>query len=74
MENDFNSVIQSLANTAKTRQEVAGEYGITVNTLKSQLHKNGIELPTGLIYPKTLIIIYSVLGIPSTRKGSSQNA
>jgi hypothetical protein len=51
----------------KTRKEVAQEYGITVNTLKSRLKQLNIKLPPGLLFPKTLAIIYRSLGVP---KGS----
>jgi len=49
----------------KTQQQVAGEYGISVNTLKSRLRLTRIELPKGLIFPNTQKEIYSKLGLPA---------
>jgi hypothetical protein len=47
---------------AKTRQEVADEYGICVSTLNSRLKKANIILEPGLIFPSTLEIIYETFG------------
>jgi DNA invertase Pin-like site-specific DNA recombinase len=49
---------------AKTRQEVALEYGISVKTLNRWLQRANIVLPSGLIKPNHLKIIYSIFGIP----------
>jgi DNA invertase Pin-like site-specific DNA recombinase len=50
---------------AKTREEVASEYGIEVRTLYRWLKKSGVELPQGLIKPNHLKIIYDSFGIPA---------
>jgi hypothetical protein len=56
--------METLILKAKTRQEVADEYGICVTTFLSRLDKTNIILESGLIFPKTLKIIYETLGIP----------
>lgn len=49
---------------AKTRKEVAIEYGIKVRTLYRWLKKEDIRLPSGLIKPKHLKMIYETFGHP----------
>jgi DNA invertase Pin-like site-specific DNA recombinase len=49
---------------AKTREEVANEYGIEVRTLYRWLKQEGINLPHGLIKPRHLKLIYETFGIP----------
>jgi DNA invertase Pin-like site-specific DNA recombinase len=53
---------------AKTRKEVAFEYGIRVRTLYRWLKKTNIVLPKGLIKPYHLQIIYDRFGIPTRAK------
>ena len=53
---------------AKTRQEVANEFGISVRTLYRWIEKAKIELPGGLIDPTHLTIIYQRFGYPEKRK------
>lgn len=60
-----NPLIESMKLTVKTRQQVAAEYGTTVHTLVCRLRANGIELPRGNIFPKTIKEIYYALGIPA---------
>lgn len=48
----------------KTRQQVATEYGISTKTLARRLIKAKIILNPGLIFPKTLEMIYSSFGVP----------
>lgn len=48
----------------KTRQQVAEEYGICVKTLIRQLEFARVILPPGVIFPKTLNLIYDTLGHP----------
>jgi DNA invertase Pin-like site-specific DNA recombinase len=55
----------TLSLKAKTRDEVAIEYGIDVRTLYRWLKKEGINLPQGLIKPAHLKIIYETFGIPN---------
>jgi transcriptional antiterminator len=68
MDKEFDQNIESLLLKPKTRQQVADEYGISVNTLKNRLKMIGITLPKGLIFPSTQKIIYSRLGLPSGLK------
>lgn len=69
-EKKYDPAIESLALKAKTRQEVADEYGITVKTFKSRLIKAKIKVPPGRIFPKILKIIYYTFGIPAGLKSS----
>jgi len=52
----------------KTRKQVAGEYGISVETLRRRLKIAKINIPAGIIFPKTLKIIYKTFGIPEKMK------
>lgn len=49
---------------AKTREELAQEYGISIRTLSRWLKKEGIRLPGGLIKPCQLKTIYETFGCP----------
>jgi hypothetical protein len=49
---------------AKTRQQVAQEYGISRKTLSRWLIRANIKLPSGLIKPCYLRIIYKNFGAP----------
>ena len=49
---------------AKTRQEVAEEFGICVKTLNRRLKKQNIVVSPGVFFPKTLKIIYETFGVP----------
>jgi DNA invertase Pin-like site-specific DNA recombinase len=53
---------------AKTRGEVADEYGIKARTFYRWLKKANIKLPSGLIKPCDLQIIYNTFGIPKILK------
>jgi DNA invertase Pin-like site-specific DNA recombinase len=64
----YDPVIESLSLKAKTRQEVADEYGITLKTLRMRLKKAKIRIPPGRLFPKTLKIIYSKFGMPGGLK------
>jgi transposase-like protein len=50
---------------AKSRKEVAIEYGIKSRTLYRWLKQANIELPSGLIKPCYLKIIYERVGVPT---------
>jgi DNA invertase Pin-like site-specific DNA recombinase len=54
---------------AKTRKEVAIEYGIEVRTLYRWLKKEDIRLSKGLIKPKHLKTIYETFGKPQILTG-----
>jgi hypothetical protein len=60
----FDPAIESLSLRSKTRLEVAEEYSISVETLRSWLKKAKIRIPPGLISPRNLKIIYYTFGIP----------
>jgi transposase-like protein len=49
---------------AKTREQVASEYGISARTLRRWLKKSGIKLPDRLLCPKEQTIIYQEFGFP----------
>jgi DNA invertase Pin-like site-specific DNA recombinase len=53
---------------AKSRAEVAEEYGINVKTLYRWIKKSNIILPKGLITPFHLQLIYNTFGIPGRHK------
>jgi hypothetical protein len=67
---EFDPVIESLALRAKTREEVAEEYGFTVKTLNVKLKEENIYVPPGVILPKTLKTIYNALGLPPGLKNT----
>ncbi len=55
---------------AKTRQEVATEYGICTKTLRRWLKKSNITLPSrDLISPKMIQEIYNRFGCPIMSDG-----
>lgn len=49
---------------AKTRQQIAYEYGICTKTLKKWLDNEGIKIKGGLISPSQQLVIYKTFGIP----------
>lgn len=49
---------------AKTKQQIADEYGICLRTFNKWLKEEGIEIKRGLITPKIQELIYERLGIP----------
>ena len=51
---------------AKTRSELAQEYGVCRRTFYSLLKKRNIQLTTGLITPNEQQLIYNKLGKPSS--------
>ncbi len=53
---------------AKTRAEIANEYGIHRNTFRTWLKTAGIKLSNRLITPKEQALIYSYFGYPSKQK------
>ena len=50
---------------AKTRQQIAMEYGICTKTLTKWLKIAEIQLPPGIINPYFIDLIYSKLGTPN---------
>lgn len=57
---------------AKTREQVAYEYGINRRTLQRWLKKDGILIPRGLIKPNDLLKIYGKYGYPMIVRQKSQ--
>lgn len=53
---------------AKTRQQIADEYGICTKTLLKWLKNEKIYLKKGLIDPKTQLLIYNTFGDPKEYK------
>jgi len=49
---------------AKTRQQIAMEYGICTKTLTKWLKDADIKLPSGIITPHFIDLIYTKLGTP----------
>jgi phage antirepressor YoqD-like protein len=49
---------------AKSRQQIADEYGICTKTLNKWFRQEGIRIKRGLINPKQQDFIYKKLGIP----------
>lgn len=67
IDSEFKLFIQNMETMllrAKTRGEVANEYGIKVRTFYRWLKKANIKLPSGLIKPCNLQIIYNSFGTP----------
>jgi hypothetical protein len=60
--------MDTLTSQAKTRQVVAEEYGICVKTLNRRLKKANIITEQGVLFPKTLGIIYETFGVPKSPK------
>ena len=56
---------------AKTRQEIADEYGISPRTLFRWLEKAEFDLPRGLLSPKSQELIYREFGDPRHRESVS---
>ncbi len=48
-----------------TRKELANAYGISTEALRYKLIRENVNIPSGLIYPKDLILIFEKLGTPS---------
>jgi hypothetical protein len=57
-------VVESFSRRPKYRQDIAVDYGISVETLRRRLRKAKIWLQPGLIYPRHLRFIYHILGPP----------
>jgi len=55
---------------AKSKQQIANEYGICTKTLNKWLKEEKISIKRGLINPKKQEIIYKRLGAPKIPKNS----
>ena len=49
---------------AKSKQQIADEYGICIKTLNKWLEQEKIQLKRGLITPKKQNLIYNKFGFP----------
>lgn len=49
---------------AKSRQQLAYEYGISISTFRRWLNGNNIKLTKGLVTPKEQKVIYDHFGQP----------
>lgn len=49
---------------AKSRQEIATEYGIDRKTFNKWLKTSGLIIPPGIIKPKEIFKIYKTFGFP----------
>lgn len=56
---------------AKTRQQIADEYGISRKTLSRWLKKADIDLEGYLISPKEQALIYETFGDPQKKRSAS---
>jgi hypothetical protein len=54
----------NMENTAKTRQQIAREYGISYKTLTRWMKREGLEIPPGLVRPHDCAKIYDIFGHP----------
>lgn len=50
---------------AKSRQEIAHEYGVSSRTLTRWIQKSGLVIPRGLVSPKNQDFIYEKFGKPN---------
>jgi phage antirepressor YoqD-like protein len=55
---------------AKSKQQIANEYGICTKTLNKWLKEEKISIKRGLINPKKQEVIYKRLGVPKIPKNS----
>jgi len=55
---------------AKSRQQIALEYGVCTKTLNKWLRSAGINLPRGIVTPNHQKIIYEEFGVPNFTSSS----
>lgn len=60
--------LEALCKKAKTRNKIAGEFGFSVKTLNRRFAEKNLDIPSGLICPHDLKLIYATLGIPKKDK------
>jgi hypothetical protein len=60
--------MDKISSMAKTKQQMADEYGVCWKTFDKWLKKHKIKIDRGLITPKDQNKIYSALGIPKNSK------
>ncbi len=64
LNNNYQNTMKKMENIAKTRYQIAEEYGVCTKTFSKWLIKNKINIGPGLITPKEQEIIHSKLGFP----------
>lgn len=57
---------------AKSRLEIADEYGISAKTLSRWLQRENIQIKNGLVTPKEQELIYSAFGKPDKKEGNQR--
>lgn len=55
---------KQITTRAKTRQEMADEYGIGRKTFYRWMKRAGIQVTNGLLYPLEIEVIYNTFGNP----------
>lgn len=60
--------MKSNNSSAKSKQQIAAEYGICTKTLTKWLKDENIILKRGLIRPNQLLLIYNTIGFPKDSK------
>jgi len=60
----MNTLKKYKANVTKTRQQIAFEYEISTKTLSRWLKREKIAIPSGLVRPIHLELIYRTFGWP----------
>ncbi|PZX48676.1 helix-turn-helix domain-containing protein [Algoriphagus chordae] len=53
-----------MENKAKTRQQFANEYGVSVKTLSRWIKRRNLCIENGLLTPATQNVLYDSLGLP----------
>jgi uncharacterized protein YjcR len=61
--------LEDLAGKAKSRKELASEYGVCARTMRRWLKRKGFDhLPSELILPVDLRKIYKAFGLPVRKR------
>lgn len=63
-----NDNLDTLVLETKSRKQVALEYKVSCKTLGRWIKKAGLRIPTGLISPFWLKVIYQTFGTPKGSK------
>lgn len=53
---------------AKTRQQIANEYGVDRKTFNNWLKRANLNVPSGLICPSATESIYNTFGHPNSKQ------
>jgi transposase-like protein len=60
----FSLIFYTMTRKAKSRQEIARDYGISARTLTRWIHRGGLNIPKGPISPRNQDLIYEKFGKP----------